>query len=257
MSYGLGYGSPHVAPPVKPPWEAPTWLRISLFVVRIALVVFAVYTLLGIGKLFAFHRGMSAEESKRAMDDVAREFGISLLIPLDPLLIGIAVLSVVLYFVAKRLTYDREAAKSPMVISLICLGLSFFKISLIVPMMFASMSQLTSHSATGPSIKAPDIGEYSATSVALVPESRNFQVTGTVTNLSDYDWVSAVAVAEMVDKTGKACYSIDVPVGALAKGGSTPVATVGDHGVDLVIAKCVPVSASIKVTQFNWKPASK
>lgn len=234
----MAFQSPSKTPP-KPVYSA-SKTEILLNILGLFAMLWMVYEVLGISNLFAFN-GLSNDDAELARESVVLD---ALFNPVGFVITTALLAAVIVIFVVARTT----TTKVTMIVSIVLYVLSFFRISFIFSMLFASAGMVGLSIEAVPDQRSPAAEEIIVTpaELATYTDSTASRVMTTLTNATDDHWESVTFTVTVQDANGIVCESLTAEEQWLAPGATRnyvsrllgPDIFQDDHS-------CVPTSASV------------
>lgn len=226
-------------------------LQTFLNVLSLLVVLFAAYEALGVDNLFAY-QGLSNDDAEANM------MGDMLEALFDPIgfviMLGLLIASIVIYVIALNSAGSDTMPKVTLVITSILFVLGFFKVTIIIPMLFSAAGSMGATTQNAPDNRAPIADEYTLDAAELIQYQGGdgVRVATAVTNAGSEHWQSATVSIGYSDANGIACGQLEHEAEFVAPGERRMITT------DFLAASiaysdpaCVPASATADLTNID------
>lgn len=212
----------------------------------VAAAIWAAYEVLGIGNIFGYIGLSNDDAAAKAAEDM-------LLTIFDPIgfmiLVSLLVVTII-FFVAAR----TPVTKGSLIATALFFVLSFFRVSMIFPLIFTGLGSATAIVANDPDIRAPATEEYALDPAQLVryQGDEGVRVVTAFANISDEHWESATLVLTYSDAAGAACGSYEHVERLIAPQERVEVASEFLAATSRYAdPSCVPVTATAELTTID------
>lgn len=212
----------------------------------VAAALWAVYEVLGIGNVFGYVGLSNDDAAAKAQEDVAQAF-------FDPVgfvvLLGLLGATIVFYWITKT-----GVTKGSLIATAILFVLSFFRVSMIFPLIFSGMGTAVATVSNESDSRAPRAEEYVLDTAQLVryEGDEGVRVTTALTNTTDEHWESATVVLTYSDAAGAVCGTYERNEDFLAPQERVEVTTEFlAAATRFVDPSCVPATAEAELTSID------
>ncbi|MFC7621500.1 hypothetical protein [Microlunatus sp. GCM10028923] len=220
---------------------------IILNLLGIAAMLWMLYEAIGIEHIFDY-QGLSNDDAEaKAARDMAE-------LVWDPAGLAattfILVVSIVIHLIARHLAKPGRSTttKVTMIISVVFYTLSFFRISMVIPLLFSAVGSVSATAQNEPDTRIPSAQELKIEESRLVVyhDTNGTRVTTVLTNATDEHWQSATIKITVLAADGAACTEGKVEEEWLAPGERREVVTSFlDPTDDFSDPSCVPENVKV------------
>lgn len=251
-----------VAPPPYTRWTAPQptrrarradgprWARISLTVAAILLVLWSIWTFFGLDGLFFYEDVKTADDLKIRREEAMFDMGWGFILPVDPMLLLIALLSFGVCWAGGHFFVVRPVmTKASFIMVVIVFALSLPKWLMPFGWLGYGFGESIVASRIPSDLRTPTAEQAPVSDVQLVRYTDdNFRVTGVVTNATDDVWEEASVNLAMLDDAGTVCAASSVELEWMTPGQSEMVAT---QRYGIFDRECEPTHAEVVVNRYD------
>lgn len=194
----------------RPQWWR--WLRLGFTVAAVVVALLAIWNLFGFEQLFAFQAAKSQDDLKTIRDGMIDEAVVQFLLPIDPVLLMLTLISAVLFFVGRALwhTVRPPLVKTGFIVTLVCFVLSFLRVSAIIPALAAGVGFIGGSAGVEDDLRIAAEGEAFVSDVQLVRYTDGaVRAQGVITNTTDQVWETSRVDVVLLGKGDEICATME------------------------------------------------
>lgn len=236
----------------RPPKEHGRRKQSVLNVLGILVALYAVYEALGVSNFFDV-TGMSNDDAKMAAESMAWK------LLFDPagfaLSLSLLVSAFVIHALSKQMqAFSTAATRTGLIVTGAAFVLSFFKVSIVFPLLFSSLGIAANELKNGSDVRTPAAEEFILEAAQLIQYrgSPGVRIASALTNNSKDHWQNATVAVTYTDAGGAACGGLEQIEDHIAPGQQRAMVT------DFLSAamyysdpSCVPVTATAKLVSID------